>query len=133
MKGAQILAAEFAVALALNAWPQIVAGYIPWPAHFVRTALGFSVIAVLAFASDELAALLAAGFIIVLFIKDPDYYMGHMAKAQYLQGKHAPAAGTGEEVYSNQLLTWNANLAGTNQGGATPPTSGNPNTNPKPK
>ena len=64
-----MLAIEFALILGIASWGALKRKYVPWPPAFIRSAAAFSVLAVVAMASEEFAALLGAGFILANLVK----------------------------------------------------------------
>lgn len=80
--GAQILAGEAVVAMAIVAWRNIKGGYAPLPNQIILSGISFAVIGVVSYVSSELAALLGGGFLLALLIKqlqnptDPNAYQG---------------------------------------------------------
>ena len=79
----RILAMEFGIAVAMLTWPAIKDKYLPWPAPFIRTAFSFSVFAMLDVIVPGFGALLGAGIMLAVFVKNSAVYTG---KAEGIAG-----------------------------------------------
>jgi len=117
MNGLKVLAGEYALAVGMESWRAIRDQYVPFPALLIRSSFGFGVLALLSFASEELAAVLGAGFLIVLFIKHPEDYTGK-PQGTYGQQSNMPQ-------YDNEVLRFGSNKK-TDQGDSIGPQSNTP-------
>jgi hypothetical protein len=70
MDGTQALAGEALVAMGVIAWRNIKGSYAPLPNELVMSGISFGVIGVISYASPELAAIIGAGFLVALLIKE---------------------------------------------------------------
>jgi len=64
-----MFAAEFIVAVGINSWQALKAGQVPFPGTIIRTAAAFGILSLLYYVDDDLAALLGAGFLMALIVK----------------------------------------------------------------
>lgn len=69
MNSSKVLATEFGIAIAFNVYGAVKAHNVPWPPTIVRIGIAYGLLGVLAVASEELAALMGAGFLLALAIK----------------------------------------------------------------
>lgn len=73
----KVLAAEFGVAVAMETWIAVKNKYMPWPTPYVRSAMSFSVLALLEIVAPGMGALLGAGLIIAVFVKNPKKWVAN--------------------------------------------------------
>lgn len=71
MNGNRILAAEFGVSMAIVTWGAVNKKYWPYPINVNRTVFAYAIIGLFALINENLAALLAAGFILAQVVKTP--------------------------------------------------------------
>lgn len=75
----KVLGIEFGVSVAVSSWAAMKAGYWPWPPTIVKTSIAFAILSVVSIASEELAAMLGAGFILANLVRiysNKDPYTG---------------------------------------------------------
>jgi len=65
----KMFAAEFIVAVGINSWQAIKAGQVPFPGTIIRTTAAFGILSLLWYVDDDLAALLGAGLLMALIVK----------------------------------------------------------------
>lgn len=68
--GSKVLAGEFFVAILFTSWGAIKFKYAPWPGNYVKVGIAFGILAILSMANERLAALLGAGFMIAILVRD---------------------------------------------------------------
>lgn len=68
--GTKILTGEFLVAILYSSWGSIKWGFAPWPGNYVKIGISFGILGILSMASEKLAALMGAGFIIAILVRD---------------------------------------------------------------
>lgn len=73
----KVLAAEFGIAVAMETWIAVKNKYMPWPTPYVRSAMSFSVLALLEIIAPGMGALFGAGLIIAVFVKDPQKWVAN--------------------------------------------------------
>jgi hypothetical protein len=76
MNGMKVLAGEFGVSIAMQTFAAVKNKYLPWPAYFMQTSMAFSMLALLEIVVPGMGALLGAGMMIALFVKNPSKYTG---------------------------------------------------------
>lgn len=69
MNGSKALATEYGIALAFNVYGAVKSRNVPWPATIVRIGIAYGMLGIVAVVSEELAALLGAGFLLALAIQ----------------------------------------------------------------
>lgn len=82
MDGMRILAGEAIIALGVVAWRNIKGGYAPLPHQLILSGLSFGIISLIGYVSDDLAAILGAGFLLAILIKE----FQHPSKPNEYQG-----------------------------------------------
>ncbi len=82
--GTKVLVGEFFVAIAYSSWGALKFKYAPWPGNYVKIGLAFGMLGILAMASEQLASLLGAGFILGILVRD-------MSKGPLQQKPNLPA------------------------------------------
>lgn len=70
MNSVQALAGEAIIAIGVVSWRNLKGGYAPLPNEIVLSGLSFCIIGVVSYASPDLAALLGAGFLLAILIKE---------------------------------------------------------------
>lgn len=70
MNATQALAGEAIIAIGVVSWRNIKGGYAPLPNQVIMSGISFGLIGVVSYASAELAALLGAGFLLAIIIKE---------------------------------------------------------------
>lgn len=64
-----VLAGTFLISMAVPTLKYVRTGYVPLPYNYVRIAVSYSVLSMVGVVSEELAGILAIGYLIVLFQK----------------------------------------------------------------
>lgn len=64
-----ILISEYVIALGVASWAALKAKQAPWPPTIIKTGIAFSLLGFVAYASQELAATLGAGFLIAQLVR----------------------------------------------------------------
>jgi hypothetical protein len=64
----KLLSGCLGVSLAINSWGAIKQQRVPWPGTFIRIGVAFGIIGVVAHASDDLADILACGFLLASLV-----------------------------------------------------------------
>lgn len=104
----KVIAAEFGIAVAMQSYAYLKDGYFPWPASIARSALGFSLLALLEMVASPLGALIGAGMLIVLFVRNPNMYTKSGGA-----GSYALPATAYEQMYMDKWLALKTPVAGT--------------------
>lgn len=65
----KVLAAEYLLALGINSYGAIKAGFVPWPAGLIKTGIAFGLLGLLAAGAPELATTLGGGFLLAAVLK----------------------------------------------------------------
>lgn len=81
----KVLAAEYVLAVGINSWGAIKAGFVPWPSAIMRTGLAYGLLGLLATGAPELAAALGGGFLLAAAV--------NAASAQGSSGKWSKTFG----------------------------------------
>lgn len=90
MNANKILSTEFAICLALNSWPALKNGQVPWAGTISRTSIAFAILAVFSQLIDErLGVWLASGFMLALLLSQ----IGGAGGVQDIFGAQAPVDG----------------------------------------
>lgn len=108
----KVIVAEFGIAVAMQSYAYIKDGYLPWPASFMRSALGFSALALLEMLASPLGALIGAGMLIVLFVRNPGTYTKAGSAGSYV----LPAT-MYEQQYMDKWLLLKSSTPPASQGG----------------
>jgi hypothetical protein len=116
MNGLKILAAEYGASLAMQTYVAIKPGYLPWPGFVFRTSLAFSVLAVLEMLAPGMGALIGAGMMITLFIKNPQ---GWTNPSTTTYGDSGDVQSIPPGVAASAILKFQTG-SGTTSGGAQP-------------
>jgi hypothetical protein len=105
-----ILIGEYIVALGFSSWAALKSKQAPWPPTVIKTSMAFSILALVAMATPELAATLGGGFLMAQLIKvlsKQTPYTGGAPAELVRQGKRVygippkPA-----EVTERVILSW---------------------------
>lgn len=125
MNSTRIIVAEYGIAVGFASYEAVRASqnggstehYMPFPAPYMRSALAFSVLAILDVVVPGIGALLGAGFLLALFVKN---YKQYFPSNPYLYtddflGKYAAGLSANSFIILGQ--------AGTGTSGSTHPSS----------
>lgn len=85
MTPGKTLAAEYILAVGINSYGAIKAGFVPWPSSIIRTGLAYGLLGLLATGAPELATILGGGFLLAALV--------NAASAQSTTGKWSKAFG----------------------------------------
>lgn len=70
MNNAQkVLATEYLLSIGIVSWAAIKKGYYPWPPMVMRTSIAYALLSLMSIVSEDLAVMLASGFLLAQLIK----------------------------------------------------------------
>lgn len=69
MNKTTILTGEYIIAISFVSWGAIKAGFWPWPPTIVKVSAAFLLFGIMSMAAPEMAAALAGGTLLALFLK----------------------------------------------------------------
>lgn len=98
MNKTTILTGEYLIAISFVSWGAIKAGYWPWPPTLVKISAAFLLFGIMSMGAPEIAAALAGGTLLALFVKTYQKGLG-----SYRGGI---PVGSGQLPWQGVPLTW---------------------------